>query len=117
MWIVFVVLILGGGACTAVGWYGFVGKLPPNWIAGIRTPYTMKSPENWYAVHRAGGPYVIFGGVACAAAGLAFLPFAIAGQVPDALAAGVAIGAAVVLGGSAIASWLVGTRAAKSRAA
>lgn len=109
------VLSLAGLLLVMFGWLGLVGRLPRNYIAGIRTPYTMRSDENWHATHRAAAPVLIFGGVAVAAAGLAFLPFAIAGTIGDALAAGISLALAAVLFITAVASWLYGTHAARSR--
>jgi uncharacterized membrane protein len=109
------VLALGGLVLIVIGWLGLVGRLPRNHWAGIRTFYTMRNDENWYATHRAAGPLLIFGGVAVTAAALAFLPFAIAGKVPDRLAAAVSVALACVVFATAIASWLYGTRVARSR--
>lgn len=101
---------------TVVGLLGFLGKLPPNPIAGIRTPYTHRSSENWYAVHREGGPFIILGGVAAISCGLAFTPFALAGKISSGPSAAIAIAMAVVLGLSVLVGWLYGTAKAKGRA-
>ena len=100
-------------ALVVLGWLGLIGKLPPNGVAGIRTPFTRASDANWYATHRAAAPLLIFGGVASLMAGLAFLPFTIAGNVSNEVAGTVSLILAVVLAASAIAGWLFGTRSAR----
>ena len=117
MAVALVVLSIVGALLVAVGWLSLLGKLPRNYFAGIRTPYTLPSDENWEATHRAAAPIMIFGGVAVTAAGLAFLPFAIAGHFDDTVGAVVALALAAVLVITAVASWLYGTRAARSQRA
>ncbi|MFN8508298.1 MAG: SdpI family protein [Dehalococcoidia bacterium] len=116
MAVVFLIIAAGSALVLAIGIFGLIGKLPRNGWAGIRTPYTMRSDENWQRTHRFGSPLLIFGSVATLSASLAFLPFALAGKVGDGLAGAVSIGCAVVLGTSAIASWLYGVNRAKSSA-
>lgn len=108
------VITIASAAVTVVGWLGFTGRLPRNRWAGIRTGYTMSTDTRWAAAHRAGGPFLVLGGVAATAAGMAFLPFSLAGKVPAALEASVVIGCAVVLVLAALASWLIGTSSARS---
>ena len=108
------VLVLGAIVLVVVGWMGLAGKLPRNHLAGIRTPYTMRSEENWRATHRHAAPILIFGGVAVVAAGLAFLPFAIAGSVSDRFGSIVALILAGIMLATAVASWLFGTRRARA---
>jgi hypothetical protein len=105
---------LAGALFVALGVMGLLGKLPSNYIAGIRTPFTMRSEQNWYATHRAAGPFLIFGGVAATMAGLAVLPFTLAGKVSDGLAASTCVAIAVLLCATAVAGWLFGTNAARS---
>jgi uncharacterized membrane protein len=107
-------LVLGSLGLLTIGWMGMTRKLPPYYFAGIRTPFTLRSSENWYATHEAGGPLLILGAAAGVAGGLAFLPFVIAGVVPDALVQGVVIAIAIVVLISVIASWIYGTRKAKA---
>jgi uncharacterized membrane protein len=114
MAIAFAVLALGGISVAVLGWLGLQGRLRRNAFAGIRTPYTMRSEENWYVTHRHGAPPLIFGGVAVAAGALAFLPFALAGVVSDELAAAAAIALAAVLLVSVLGAWLTGTRRARA---
>lgn len=107
---------LGGMLFVVVGVMGLLGKLPRNHIAGIRTPFTMRSEENWYATHRAAAPFFVFGGVAATMAGLAVLPFSAAGKVPEGVSAAACVVIAIVLGVTAVAGWLFGTRVARSSA-
>lgn len=115
MAVALLVVTLGGIAVSVVGWLGLLGKLPPNRVAGIRTPYALSSPERWYAVHRAGAPWLLFGGVAVAMAGFAFTPFALAGAVPDALALAVVLVCAAIILVAALGSWQVGVAKAKAQ--
>ena len=39
-------------------------KTQPNWIAGIRLPWTLSDPVNWQATHRVGGLLMMAGGAA-----------------------------------------------------
>ena len=32
-----------------------MGKIRPNWLVGIRTPWTLTSKESWVKTHRVGG--------------------------------------------------------------
>ncbi|MBA4180616.1 MAG: hypothetical protein C0506_08525 [Anaerolinea sp.] len=105
---------LGGVLFLVLGWMSLLAKLPPNTWAGIRTPYTRKSEENWYATHRAAAPVLIWSGVAVVATGLAFVPFALAGKLDDGLVAVVTFVLAGLLLGGAVGSWFYGTRVAKS---
>ena len=106
---------LAGALFLVLGWMSLAGSLPPNDVAGIRTSYTRRSPGNWYATHRAAAPVLIWVGVAVLAAGLAFLPFAIAGSLGDGLVIGLVVALGTLLFMGAIASWLYGTRAARVR--
>ncbi len=42
----------------------YLGNLRPNYFFGIRTPWTLESPETWRATHRVGGRLMFFGSVA-----------------------------------------------------
>lgn len=117
MWFGFLVMALGAAVITVVGWYAWLGKLPRQHIAGIRTPYTMANDEQWYAVHKYGAPYLIFGGVATLAISLAVLPFAIAGALPEAFSAAVLLASAFVILIAALCSWYFGVKAAKAHLA
>jgi uncharacterized membrane protein len=41
----------------------YLGNLRPNYFIGIRTPWTLESPETWRATHRLGGRFMFFGGI------------------------------------------------------
>ncbi len=107
------IIAVGGMVLIILGWMGLTGRLPRNGIAGIRTPYTMKSDQHWYAAHRNGAPILIFGGVAVFMTGLAFFPFTIADKVPPGLAFSVTLAMTCILLVSALVSWQVGVRGAK----
>ena len=114
MWIAFMAMAFGGVALITVGWLGWQGRLKRQGFAGIRTPYAMASDEQWMAVHKHGSPYMIFGGVAALAMCLSLLPFAIAGQLPNAFATTMALLIAGLVLLSALASWWYGVRGAKA---
>lgn len=60
--------VLIGGLFVGVG--SVLGRLPRNWIAGIRTPWTMRSPHVWSATHRVGGRLLIVLGLATISTGI-----------------------------------------------
>ncbi|MDZ4701250.1 MAG: SdpI family protein [Rhodothermales bacterium] len=39
----------------------FMATMKPNYFIGIRTPWTLESPENWRRTHRLGGKLWVFG--------------------------------------------------------
>ncbi len=114
MWIAFMAMAFGGMALVSIGWMGWQGRLKRQHWAGIRTRYSMANDEQWFAVHRHGAMYMIFGGVAALAMSLSLLPFAIAGQLPDAFAVTMALIIAAVVLLSAMMSWLKGVSGAKA---
>lgn len=114
MWVAFVVMLAGGAVVTALGWRGLQEKLPRQHWAGIRTPYSMANDEQWYAVHRYGAPYLIFGGVGAFAIALAMIPFALAGKLPNGFSTAVLLACALFMGGSALLAWMMGVRGAKA---
>ena len=113
MYLALSLMAAGGIIVAVIGWLGIRGLLPPNHLAGIRTPYTMSSREAWYATHRAGGPVLLATGaivllgavVAITLVALLGLAGLTASVLPAALA--------IVLVAGAITSWLVGTRRAR----
>lgn len=113
MWTIFLVMIVVGAVFAVVGWMALTEKLPRNHIAGIRTRFTLSSDENWYATHRAASPMLIFGGVAVAMVGVAFLPFAIAGKISNGVSVIASFAMAAVVVTVAIASLVYGTRVAR----
>ena len=40
------------------------GNLPPNYLMGIRTPWTLEDAATWRATHRVSGRLMVFGGLA-----------------------------------------------------
>ena len=40
-----------------------LGKVPPNWIYGFRTPRTLSSPEVWYPANRVAGWFMVVAAV------------------------------------------------------
>lgn len=48
----------------------YFGKLTPNFYMGIRTPWTLASPEVWSRTHRLGGWLFVAGGLILAVSGL-----------------------------------------------
>lgn len=107
------IVTLGSLLVLAVGLLGFLGRLPRNPIAGIRTRYTMRNDDNWQRAHREGGPFLIFSGVAAVAVGLAFLPFALAGKISDGLAIVAIVVQAIIIGVGAVLSASYGIARAK----
>ncbi|HEY3229040.1 MAG TPA: SdpI family protein [Roseiflexaceae bacterium] len=47
-----------------------MGRLKPNWFAGIRTPWTLSDPEIWRRTHRFGGRVFFAAGLLIAVANL-----------------------------------------------
>lgn len=113
MAIALAIVAIGGLLFVVLGWLGLTGRPPRNGFAGIRTPYTMKSDQHWYAAHRYGAPMLIFGGVAVFMTGLAFFPFSVAGKVPSGLGSAVTMAMTGLLLLSALISWQTGVKGAK----
>jgi uncharacterized membrane protein len=57
-------LIIGSVGALFIVLGGAMGKLRPNWFAGIRTPWTLTSKRSWVKTHRLGGRVFIAAGVA-----------------------------------------------------
>jgi len=66
-----------------------MGRLRPNWFAGIRTPWTLSDPEVWRRTHRFGGRLFFVAGLLIGAASL-LLPAELSALVVLAGALGVA---------------------------
>jgi uncharacterized membrane protein len=77
-----------------------MGRLKPNWFAGIRTPWTLSDPENWRRTHRFGGKVFFVAGLLILAASL-LLPVTVSAFV---ILAG-ALGAAVLSVGYSYLLW------------
>lgn len=106
------VITLGGLVFVAVGWLGWLQRLPPNYFAGIRTPFTLRSPENWYRTHHAAAPLLIFGGIAILSIGIACIPFALTDKLPGGFLRVVISAQAGMILATALLSWRIGTSAA-----
>lgn len=115
MAIAFFLLLLSGIGLAVLGLLGLLGRLPRNSWAGIRLPYTMETETRWYDTHRGAAPILIFGGIAVAAANLAFFPFALLGRISDTIAIAVTGGSALILLLVTLQAALVGVRYAQSR--
>jgi uncharacterized membrane protein len=50
----------------------YLSIIKPNYMIGIRTPWTLTDDENWRKTHRLGGPVMVIGGLIILVA--AFLP-------------------------------------------
>ena len=70
MWIAGVALIAGGVAVTAAGAMSRAGRLSRQSWVGIRTRTTLASDRAWEAAHRAGGSWVMVGGIVMAVGGV-----------------------------------------------
>ena len=105
---------LGGFVFIWIGLLSLLGRLPPNRWAGIRTRATFASPEAWDAGHRAGAIPLIFGGVAILAAGLALVPFALAGKLDDVVVGAGTIGLLALHTATGLAAWVAASRAARA---
>lgn len=85
---------------AATGALGITGRLPKNDWFGIRMHVVMSSDAAWLAGHRAGGPWLLAGGLVALAAGVTLLVLR-----PDAATgariAGVSLTAAFLLAGAA----------------
>ena len=53
----------------------FFGNLEPNYLVGIRTPWTLEDPGTWRATHRLIGRWMVFGSVALLAVGIFAVTF------------------------------------------
>ncbi len=108
-----VLTTLIGVVLAAVGWLGWLQHLPPNYLVGIRTPFTLRSPENWYRTHHAAAPLLIFGGIAVVAVGISCIPFAVAGKLPGGFSRVILSAELGMILATVLLSWRFGTSAAK----
>jgi uncharacterized membrane protein len=63
-------IVVGATGCLLAALGNFLGRLQRNAVAGIRTPWTLKSDEVWERTHRVGGPSFVLTGVAVTSAAL-----------------------------------------------
>lgn len=81
-----VVYVAVGGLFALLG--NYLPRVKPNWIFGIRVPWTLESDEVWYRTHRLAGPIWVLGGTSLlltpwigAAVGKSVYFFAVTGAV------------------------------------
>jgi uncharacterized membrane protein len=87
---------------AVTGVLGMTGWLPKNDWFGIRMHVVMRSDAAWLAGHRAGGPWLLAGGLVALAAGVTLLVFR-ADTVTGARLAAVSLTVAFLLAG--VAAW------------
>lgn len=68
----------------------YLGKVQPNWFMGVRTPWTLASPQVWRKTHRTAGWLFVLAGLIIVVA--AFIPF-----IPSTTVTGVAIALAALI--------------------
>jgi uncharacterized membrane protein len=68
-------MALGGAYFILIG--SVFHRLEPNWVAGIRTPWTLTSHAAWKRAHRLGGYVMMLGGVLLLAAAFIARPWAV----------------------------------------
>jgi uncharacterized membrane protein len=56
-------LVLGGVGVMFMVIGNYMPRIRPNWIAGIRTPWTLSSERVWRETHRLGGRVFVLGGL------------------------------------------------------
>jgi hypothetical protein len=64
------VLFIAGVLIVAMAALGAAGRLPRNFLAGVRIPSTMRSDAAWVAGHRAAAAPLTFLGISVAVLGL-----------------------------------------------
>jgi uncharacterized membrane protein len=101
-----VVVIVAGALVAVSGVLGWVGRLPRNRLAGVRTSSTMRSERAFAAGNRAAGPAVTLGGLVAMVAGVVGL--FVRGSNVD----GVMVVGALAMGVLAVVGGIVGSRAA-----
>ncbi|MFF0772493.1 SdpI family protein [Nonomuraea wenchangensis] len=109
MWILPLVVLLGGLVLGVVGYLGLVGRLPRNEFAGVRTATTMRSDATFLAANRAAGvPTMAGGGAGVVGAVVAWL---VPGEIGVVVATLVAV---AVMTGLTVLGAVKGIRAAKA---
>ena len=86
----------------------FMSGLEPNYLMGIRTPWTLEDPATWRATHRLGGRIMVFGSLVALAAG-----FFVSCTVQLGLLAGFAV--VLALWSLGYSAWFYRTHAAITR--
>ncbi|SNY44196.1 SdpI family protein [Paractinoplanes atraurantiacus] len=93
-----IIVMVAGVLVAAAGLLGWLGKLPRNSVAGVRTASTMRSERAFTVGNRVAGPAVVAGGLAAVAGGVLALVLDSLGWVLAGVAAMVVL---VVAGGVA----------------
>ena len=70
-----VVPVLVGGLLVVIG--NLLGKIRPNWLVGVKTPWTLSSRLSWVKTHRMAGWTFVLLGLAFVGLGLAGTAWAI----------------------------------------
>ena len=103
-----IVVVVAGALVAVSGALGWVGKLPRNRLAGVRTSSTMRSERAFAVGNRVAGPAVTLGGLVAVVAGLIGL------TLPESGADGVILIGVLAMVGLAIAGGILGSRAARN---
>ncbi len=103
-----VVEVLAGLVVVLVSILMWQGRLRRNWIAGVRTPYTMRNPAAFKAANKAAAPLTGAGGVVFAICGVA------GAIVPQHVGGAIVVGGAIALLVLALLGGALGVRAARS---
>ena len=101
-----IAVVVAGVLVALSGVLGWIGKLPRNRLAGVRTASTMRSERAFAVGNRVAGPAITLGGLAAVVAGLLgiFLPV---GEADGTILAGVLLMAVLAIVGG-----ILGSRAA-----
>jgi uncharacterized membrane protein len=102
-----VVMVVAGVLVTLVGVLGWMGRLPRNRLAGLRTPATLRSDRAFEAGNRAAGPATTLGGAAAIVSGV------IAAVLPEGDVAACVLVGALVLTVLAVVGAVQGVHAAR----
>jgi uncharacterized membrane protein len=94
--LVFGVLLL------VTGVLGVMGRLPKNDWVGLRLHEVMRDEQTWRAGHRAGGPWLVAGGLICTVGGSAIVAAEAPADLPGSVAAPFLV---VAVAAYTVASW------------
>jgi uncharacterized membrane protein len=89
-----VIVALAGMVVIGVAVLGWKGRLPRNFVAGVRTPGTMRSDEAFRIANKVAAPLAVAGGAVLVAGGIAGAAMPVRAGGPTVLAT---VGVAVVL--------------------
>jgi uncharacterized membrane protein len=103
-----VVLLLAGLLVVWLAIRSWQGRLSRNYIAGVRTPSTMRSDEAFRIANKVAAPFSLVGGVLLAVTGVAQI------VTPARAAAGVVLTGVIIAAVVIVIGGLKGVRAARS---